>query len=120
MNYTVRDRTFVFKGVNFDRFSSRMVHCIAFSFDFTGDLNALKDKPMTIKEGTNYRIKITFKVNVEYLTVCDDVKVILSFCFPFEYCKIRKENSPLHLVFYFEISSFPMLLLLFCLSLHHS
>ncbi|XP_078348166.1 rho GDP-dissociation inhibitor 1-like [Oculina patagonica] len=33
--------------------------------DLTGDLSVLKDKPMTIKEGASYRIKITFKVNRE-------------------------------------------------------
>lgn len=89
-----------------------------FSFDFTGDLTVLKDKPMTIKEGSSYKIKITFKVNVEHLTV--NVRVILGFCFPFDCCKNRKENSPLRLVFYFEIDSFPMLLLLLCRSLRSS
>lgn len=62
-----------------------------FSFDFTGDLTVLKDKPMTIKEGSFYKIKITFKVNVEHLTV--NVRVILGFCFPFDCCKNKKGKS---------------------------
>ncbi|KAL9957396.1 hypothetical protein ACROYT_G039028 [Oculina patagonica] len=33
--------------------------------DLTGDLSAFKYKSFTIKEGTSYRIKITFKVNHE-------------------------------------------------------
>jgi Rho GDP-dissociation inhibitor len=31
--------------------------------DLTGDLTKLKDKPITIKEGTKYRVKIVFRVS---------------------------------------------------------
>ncbi|KXJ26832.1 rho GDP-dissociation inhibitor 1 [Exaiptasia diaphana] len=33
--------------------------------DLTGDLSKLKDRSITIKEGTAYRLKITFKINHE-------------------------------------------------------
>ena len=45
------------------------------TFDFTGDVSKLKEKPISIKEGVSYKIKITFKVNSR------PVQVILSICF---------------------------------------
>jgi len=35
---------------------------------FIGDLATLKDKPVTFKEGTSYRLKITFKVRLKFLS----------------------------------------------------
>ena len=58
------------------------------SICFIGNLSTLKDKPVTIKEGTPYKLKITFQVSLLKFLMFNvelNVKVILilNFCFPF-------------------------------------
>lgn len=41
-----------------------MILTDVFFFLYTGDLNALKKKNFTMKEGVDYRVKIHFKVKI--------------------------------------------------------
>ena len=52
---------FLLLRVDLDNHTYKEVHCLACSF-YIGDLAKLKDSPITIKEGCEYRVKIVFRV----------------------------------------------------------